>query len=225
LPSHWYHLTHRSQFDSVVATYQSLSTRVLRTLHLSIRSTILYSLHANIRPTINIDLQLGDPDPSILALNASIVSFDTEVSAYIPPTTYPLITRGLAALMDMTLFSLCMSRIEAMNTNGCSLMHLNKLVLQQNLKNIENGADLPLVTFFLDLFKAGPEAIVARAREYPKSGFGLEGAAGAMMTEATVKRLLHLAYGERLSDERREAVVQAQRQLDAQLLELSEIMY
>jgi exocyst complex component 4 len=127
--------------------------------------------------------------------------------------------------MDMTLFSLCMSRIEAMNTNGCSLMHLNKRVLQQNLKNIENGADLPLAAFFLDLFKAGPEAIVARAREYPKSGFGLEGAAGAMMTEATVKRLLHLVYGERLSDERREAVVQAQRQLDAQLLELSEIMY
>jgi exocyst complex component 4 len=127
--------------------------------------------------------------------------------------------------MDMTLFSLCTSKIEAMNANGCALMQLNILVLQQNLKNIENRANLPLAALFFDLFTAGPEAIVARARESPKGGFGLEGPAAAMMTEATVKRLLHLTYGERLGDERREAVVQAQRQLDAQLLEISEIMY
>lgn len=212
------------EFDSVVSTYQALSACVLRTLHLSIRTTILYSLNTSVRPAITIDSLLGDPDPAILTLNAQLVAFDTEVSTYIPAASYTLITSGLGALMDIYLLSLCTSKLEDMNANGCALMQLNMLVLQQNLKNIEDGAALPSVALFFDLFTAGPEAIVARAKEHGR-GFGLQGLAKEMFTQEKVKRLLELTYKERLSDERREAVVQAQRDRDAQLLEISEFMY
>lgn len=208
----------------MVSTYQALSTCVLRTLHLSIRTTILFSLNTSVRPEIVVDSLLGDPDPTILTLNTQLVAFDTEVSNYIPASSYSLITSGLAALMDIYLLSLCTSKLDNMNANGCALMQLNMLVLQQNLKNIEEGATLPNVALFFDLFTAGPEAIVARAKEHGR-GFGLQGLAKEMFTQEKVKRLLELTFKERLADERREAVVQAQRERDAQLLEISEFMY
>jgi exocyst complex component 4 len=152
------------------------------------------------------------------------VAFDTEVSTYIPAPSYALITSGLAALMDIYLLSLCTSKLDNMNANGCALMQLNMLVLQQNLKNIEDGASLPHVGLFFDLFTQGPEAIVARAKECGK-GFGVTGLAREMWSEEKVKRLLELCYKEKLGDERREAVVAAQRERDAQLLEVSEFMY
>ncbi|RYO57984.1 putative exocyst complex component [Alternaria tenuissima] len=208
-------------FDAVVQTYHALSTRVLRTLHLSIRSTILHSLNASTQPNVYIDTLLSDPDPAILALNATLVSFDTEVSTYIPVASYMHITRGLATLMDNYLLNLCTSKITRMNTNGCALMQLNILVLQQNLKNIEDGATLPYAALFFDLFTAGPDAIVARAKEYGK-GFGVP---GDVFGEQEVKKLLQMMYEERLNDQNREASVQAKRALDAQLLEISEFMY
>lgn len=177
-----------------------------------------------VRPAITIDSLLRDPDPAILTLNAQLVAFDTEVSTYIPAPSYALVTSGLAALMDIYLLSLCTSKLDNMNANGCALMQLNMLVLQQNLKNIEDGATLPNVALFFDLFTAGPEAIVARAKAHGK-GFGLQGLAREMFTQEKVKRLLELCYKEKLGDERREAVVQAQRERDAQLLEISEFMY
>lgn len=100
-------------------------------------------------------------------------------------------------------------------------MQLNILVLQQNLKNIESNASLQYSALFFDLFMEGPEAIVARAKKYGK-GFGVP---GGLFGEAVVKGLVELWYGERLKDERREVGVQARRQLDAQLLEISEFMY
>lgn len=197
---------------------------MLRTLHLSIRTTILLSLNTSVRPSIVVDSLLGDPDPTILTLNTQLVAFDTEVSTYIPLSSYNLITSGLAALMDIYLLSLCTSKLANMNANGAALMRLNMLVLQQNLKNIEDGASLPNVQLFFDLFTAGPEAIVARAKEHGK-GFGVQGLAREMFTQEKVKKLLELTYMERLADERREAVVQAQRERDAQVLEISEFMY
>ncbi|KAJ4366950.1 exocyst subunit [Neocucurbitaria cava] len=209
------------EFDKVVSTYQSLSTRVLRTLHLAIRGTILHSLHASTQPNLYIDSLLSDPDPTVLSLNSALVSFDTEVSNYIPTASYSHTTRGLAPLMDTYLLSLCISRIERMNTNGCALMQLNILVLQQNLKNIEDGATLPYAALFFDLFTAGPDAIVARAKQHGRD-FGVP---GERFGEEEVKKLLEMTYEERVNAENREASVQAKRALDAQLLEISEFMY
>lgn len=176
------------------------------------------------RPDITVDSLLGDPDPSILTLNTQLVAFDSEVSTYIPAPSYALITSGLAALMDMYLLSLCTGKLENMNAHGAALMQLNILVLQQNLKNIEPRAALPNVKLFLDLFTAGPEAIVSRAKEHGR-GFGLQGLAKEMFTLEKVKKLIELTYMEKMGDERREAVVQAQRERDAKLLEVSEFMY
>jgi exocyst complex component 4 len=178
-------------------------------------------LNASTNPNIYIDTLLNDPDPAILALNATLVSFDTEVSTYIPTASYAHITRGLAALMDTYLLSLCTQKIERMNTNGCALMQLNILVLQQNLKNIEDGATLPFAALFFDLFTAGPDAIVARAKQHGRD----YGVPGEMFGEQEVKKLLQMTYEEKVNDQNREASVQAKRALDAQLLEISEFMY
>ncbi|KAH8724805.1 Sec8 exocyst complex component-specific domain-containing protein [Phaeosphaeriaceae sp. PMI808] len=209
------------EFDRVVSAYQSLSTRVLRTLHLTVRSTILYSLSDSIQPNLFIDTALNDPAPKILALNSTLIGFDTEVSRYPPTSTYLRITKGLASLMDAYLLSLCTGRIERMNTNGCAHMQLNILVLQQNLKNIEEGAALPYSALFFDMFTAGPDAIIARARDHGRD-FGVP---GGLFTDASVKKLLEMTYEERLNAENRESSVSARRQLDAQLLEISEFMY
>jgi len=175
----------------------------------------------SIQPNLFIDTPLNDPSPTILALNSSIVSFDTEVPRYCPPASYVRMTQGLASLMDKYLLGLCTSRIERMNMHGCAHMQLNVLVLQQNLKNIEEDAALPYSALFFDLFTAGPDAIVARAKQYGKD-FGVP---GGMFTEASVKMLLEMCYEERLNGENRESSVSARRQLDAQLLEISEFMY
>lgn len=208
-------------FDRVVSTYHSLSNRALRTLHLSIRSTILHSLDTSIPTTLYIDTLLSDPSPSILSLNSSLVSFDTTVSTYIPSSSYTHITRGLASLMDTYLLSLLTTRLVRLNAHGCALMQLNILVLQQNLKNIEHAAALPHAALFFDLFTAGPDAIVQRARDMG-NGFGVP---GKWFGEDQVKRLLVMAYEQRVSAENREESVLAKRALDGQLLEVSEFMY
>ena len=124
--------------------------------------------------------------------------------------------------MDTYLLSVCASKLDRMNTNGCALMQLNILVLQQNLKNIENGATLPYSALYFDLFTAGSDTIVARAKQYGK-GFGLP--ATARFGEEQVKKLVEMTYQEKVNAENREASVQAKRALDAQLLEISEFMY
>lgn len=123
--------------------------------------------------------------------------------------------------MDTYLLRLCSTRIKEMNANGCALLQLNILVLQQNLKNIEPQAELKYSALFFDLFNEGPDAIVSRAKKHGKS-FGVQ---NELFTESVVKGLLGLWYGERLKDERREVGLQARRQLDAHLLEISEFMY
>lgn len=108
-----------------------------------------------------------------------------------------------------------------MNLHGCAHMQLNVLVLQQNLKNIEEEAALPNSALYFDMFTAGPDAIVARAKEHGK-GFGVPGGA---FSEGSVKGLLEMVYEERLMGENRESSVGARRALDAGLLEVSEFMY
>ncbi|KAF2128400.1 hypothetical protein P153DRAFT_293287 [Dothidotthia symphoricarpi CBS 119687] len=210
-----------ASFDAVVSTYQSLSTRVLRTLHLSIRTTLLHSLTYAIQPDLSLTTDAPqDPSAPVLTLNALLIAFDTDVSPSIPPTAYTHITRGLTALMDTYLLSLCVHRIEKMNTTGCALMQLNILVLQQNLKNIEDGATLAHSALFFDLFTAGPDAIVARARQFG-ADFGLP---AGMMGQQEVQRLLEMCYEEALGAENREVGVQARRKLDAQVLQIGEFM-
>lgn len=182
---------------------------------------ILYSLSSSIQPNLFVDAPINDPDPIVLSLNSNLIAFDTEVSRYIPNSMYTQITTGLARLMDAHLLALCISKIDRMNTHGCAHMQLNILVLQQNLKNIEDGAALPGAALFFDLFTAGPDAIVAQAKKHGKD-FGVK---NSTFDEQSVKKLLEMTYEERLNAENRESSVAARRKLDAQLLEISEFMY
>jgi exocyst complex component 4 len=212
-----------SEFDAVVTSFKTLSTTVLKTLHLTFRTQIIYSLSTSFKTNYTLDSILNEPDPAIISLNNMLVNFDIEVSTYIPASQYALITRGMGSLMDVYLLSLCRG-ITAMNAYGCALMQLNILVLQQNLKNIESDAELPYSGLYFDLFTAGPDEIVRRAKKHGK-GFGVNGPAGELFGYDTVKGLIELWYAEKLRDERRDVNVQAKRQLDAQLLEISEFMY
>lgn len=108
-----------------------------------------------------------------------------------------------------------------MNTHGCAHMQLNILVLQQNLKNVEEGAALPTSALYFDLFTAGPGAIVARAKECGRD-FGVK---AGVLGEREVKKLLEMTYEEKLGGENRESSVGAKRAMDAQVLEISEFMY
>ncbi|KAF2205581.1 hypothetical protein GQ43DRAFT_385604 [Delitschia confertaspora ATCC 74209] len=204
-------------FDGVVHSYQSLATTVLTCLHLEIRTHVLYSLHRSIKDTYQLEQLINEPDPAIIALNGELVAFDGEVAKYIPEEQYRLITTGLSPLMDTYLLHLS-KRIHLMNASGCSLMQLNILVLQQNLRNIEPRAGtLPFSAAFFDFFDAGPDAIVKKAKETGGKNLGF--------SYEEVKGLVELCYSEKLRSERREVVLQAKRALDDHLLQISEYMW
>lgn len=115
--------------------------------------------------------------------------------------------------MDQVLVSMA-TKIESMNMNGCGRIQLNILVLQQNLKNIEPRASLSRSALYYDLFLAGPDAVVAKAKESGKA---------CTFTYEEMKVLLELCYSEAIK--RSEGSVQAKRSLDEHLLELSEYLY
>ncbi|ORY17632.1 Sec8 exocyst complex component-specific domain-domain-containing protein [Clohesyomyces aquaticus] len=215
-------------FDNVVSSYLSLSTLIIRTLHFSLRTTIIYMLNSTLQTTYTLDTEHTEPSPGIISLNSLLVNIDSEIQIYIPVPQLPCITAHIAPLMDTYLLFLC-RRITSMNDHGCKLMQLNILVLQQNLKNISpsssaalsSTSDLKYSALFFDLFTLGPDAVVARAKEFGK-GFGVP---GDRFGYKAVKGLLELCYSERLVSERREVGVAARRKLDEGLLEVSEAMY
>jgi exocyst complex component 4 len=205
----------------VISKYEYLSATVHRTLHLSTRLTILSSLSTTIKPSYILESPLSDPDPTMQTLTAALTSYDTEVSSYLPASHYAQITQGLSPLTDTFLLHLITSRVKDMNEFGCEHLQLNLLVLQQNLKNIEPSTSLGCSAMFLDLYKAGPDAIVKWAKEEGRT-FKVP---GGKFGESEVRTLLELAYGEKLRDERREVGVQARRLLDGHLLDISEAFY
>jgi exocyst complex component 4 len=203
-------------FDGVVRSFQSLASTVLACLHLEIRVHILYSLQRSIKQTYQVDQLLNEPDPAIISLNTEMVEFDGQIVKYIPTDQYRLITTGLSPLMDTFLLHLS-KRITLMNKNGCSLMQLNILVLQQNLKNIESSGSLQFSAAFFDLFDSGPDGIVAKAKENQGKDLGF--------SYEEMKALVELCYSERLQSDRREVVLQAKRSLDDHLLQINEYMW
>jgi exocyst complex component 4 len=118
--------------------------------------------------------------------------------------------------MDSALLDLS-TRIKSMNAAGCGRMQLNILVLQQNLKNIETLALLPRSAAFFDLFTAGADAIITRARETGGEDLGY--------SYEELKGLVELCYSEALMSDRREVAMQAKRALDDHLLQLSEHLW
>ncbi|KAF2750444.1 hypothetical protein M011DRAFT_510082 [Sporormia fimetaria CBS 119925] len=216
-------------FDALIASYQQLATTVLKTLHFTIRTSLLYSLSTFLPPSTSytLDTLIPDPTPSLLTLNSDLLTFDTQIATYLPTTPYAFLTSGLATLTDTYLLLLCSTRLTALNSNGAKHFQLNILVLQQNLKNIELAADLAYSALWFDLFQQGAEAIVARAKK-EGAGFGVQGKAQReVFGYQAVKKLLELWYQEkeRGSGGGGAGVVGLRRQMDSELLEISEALY
>ena len=203
-------------FDQTLSSIRSLALTALTPLHLDTRIGTILMLSQTLSTSYFLAHPTPDPDPSVLQLNTDLLSFNDTLSAYLPTREHAFITTGLAALIDTAIIALTPKLIPAMNTLGCARMQLNILVLQQNLKAIEAEAVLSRSAVYFEMFDAGVEEIVKRARERGKQmGYSLE----------EMKGLVELCYSERLRSEGREGAVAARKGLGAKVLELSEVLW
>ena len=163
-----------------------------------------------------LDQPANEPDPSVLRLNADLLSFDDTLTIHLPEKEYQFITLGLGLLLDHLLV-VNASTISVMNSHGCGRMQLNVLVLQQNLKSIENEVTLARSALFYEYFTEGASAIVSRVKEAEGKdvGFNLE----------ELKVLVELCYSEALQSQQRDIAMQAKRALNDHQLQLSECLW
>ncbi|KAF1813168.1 putative exocyst complex component sec8 [Eremomyces bilateralis CBS 781.70] len=203
-------------FDGVVRSYQELATKVLRVLHIEIRCHIMLYLRKSLERTYQLEELIDEPDPEVTALNDDLVSYDEELGTLLQPSQHEYVKCGIGALMDQVLVHNA-AKIPVMNDNGCGRMQLNILVLQQNLKNIEPNALLSRSAQLFDYFAAGPDEIIAQAKESSGKDMGF--------SYDELKPIIELYYSEALQSTRREMAVQARRGLDDHLLQLSEHMW
>ncbi|KAL2170961.1 hypothetical protein VTG60DRAFT_4223 [Thermothelomyces hinnuleus] len=157
-------------FDDILTSYTSLATTALLSLHSEVRCRILHSLHTALSPSQTapylLDQEVTEPDRQILHLNAEMVAFDETTSHILREREVRFLRTGLGLLINAYLIRNA-PMTAPMNSKGCGRMRLNVLVLQQNLKNIEEGpgAELARAMEYFELFERGPDGIVARARE------------------------------------------------------------
>lgn len=195
------------------------------------RTRIVYSLHTALSPSIApylLDQEVREPDPQILSLNLELVLFDDTIVRYLRDKEVAFIRTGLGLLINNYLVS--NARLASpMNAMGCGRMQLNILVLQQNLKNVEEGVDLARAANYFALFDGGPDAIVEKAKEdkdkEDKDKEAGSGAAAESFTYDELKALMELCFSEGMSNRERGIASAAKRQLDDKLLGLSEHMW
>ncbi|KAI9760190.1 MAG: Pyridoxal 5'-phosphate synthase subunit snz1 [Chaenotheca gracillima] len=239
-------------FDGVISSYQNLALLALLTLHMELRCHAILSTTNSLRHSYVFEEPVHDPDPGILTLNTDFVAFDEDTNTYLTDQAHKFITTGLSQLLDSLLVSLATNptipsalqsitspnpasspasnnkpHVHIMNTHGADRMQLNILVLQQNLKNIEEEA--PRVSLgrsarLFSLFVEGPDNILAKVKD-KSSGKGGENNATRDFSYDELKALVELCYSEALASERREVAMQAKRQLNDRLLELSEHLW
>lgn len=193
-----------------------------------------------------LDQDVAEPDPQILALNAEMVAFDETAARYHlragAAREARFVRAGLGRLMNAFLVGNA-ALTAPMNRRGCGRMRLNVLVLQQNLKNVEegSGAELRRAARYFELFELGPEEVVEMVRRdsekaraakggEDEGGDGKEkevnvGEIGERFTYDELKALLELCYSEQLADPERGVAAAAKRQLADKLLGLSEYMW
>jgi exocyst complex component 4 len=176
-----------------------------------------------------LDQEVTEPDPQILTLNAEMVVYDETIARLLREREVAFIRTGLGLLINSYLISNALL-VAPMNARGCGRMQLNILVLQQNLKNIEEGVDLVRAANYFELFDHGPDAIVEKAKEdaaVKASEEGKEGAAeeNNIFSYDELKALMELCYSEQLADPERGVAAAAKRQMADKVLNLSEYMW
>lgn len=211
-------------FDKIVASYEELAGTALLTLHMEARCRIVHSLRNALSPELApylLDHEVREPDPPILSLNLELVLFDETIVRFLGSREVGFIRTGLGLLIDRYLVS--NARLAApMNAKGCGRLQLNVLVLQQNLKNVEEGVDLVRAADYFALFDQGPEAIVDKARvEKEKKAAG----GGPTFSYEELKALIELYYSEQLANPERGIASAAKRKMEDKLLGLSEHLW
>jgi exocyst complex component 4 len=208
-----------------VSSYEDLASTALLTLRMEARCRIVYSLHIVLSPETApyiLDQDVQEPDPPILTLNSELVSYDETVVRSLRDREVAYIRTGMGQLVNTFLVRNA-KMASPMNGKGCGRMQLNILVLQQNLKNIEEGVDLSRAANYFDLFDKGPDAIVARAKQVSQE---LEKAeADQRFTFEELQNLLELCYSERLHDPERGVNAAAKREMADKMLDLNEFMW
>jgi exocyst complex component 4 len=207
-----------------VSSYEELAGTALLTLHTETRCRIIYSLGIALSPDVApyiLDQEVREPDPQILSLNSELISFDETVARFLREKEVAFMRTGLGLLTNTYLVRNA-SVASPMNARGCGRMQLNILVLQQNLKNIEEDVDLARASNYFSLFDKGPEAIVEKAKQEKDSQADDD---SDHFSYDELKVLLELCYSEPLSNPERGIASAAKRQMDEKLLELSEYMW
>ncbi|KAK3944150.1 putative exocyst complex component sec8 [Diplogelasinospora grovesii] len=223
-------------FDSIVSSYEELASTALLTLHTEVRCRIIQSLHTALSPDQTapylLDQEVNEPDPQILALNAEMVAYDEITTQLLREREVGFIRTGLGLLINSYLIGNA-PMVAPINAKGCGRMQLNILVLQQNLKNIEEGVDLVRAANYFELFDKGPDAIVEKAKlDSQTDGAGGDKGGGKKeennkftFTYDELKALMELCYSEQLADPERGVSAAAKRQMADKLLGLSEYMW
>ena len=212
-----------SAFDSILSSIRGLATTALFTLHLDIRLGVIHMLSRTISARYLLAQPAQDPDPSILTLNADLLSTVDTLSTQIPNPAQKFVTQGLALLIDDFLISNASHIQHGMSEHGCGRMQLNNLGLSQNQKSMEplsedRSTDLTRSGRYYDLFLEGADSIVSRARD--RAGAGLEG-----FNLEELKTLVELWYKEGTESSQREVQVKSQRDLGDRQLVLSECLW
>ncbi|KAK5993468.1 putative exocyst complex component sec8 [Cladobotryum mycophilum] len=215
-------------FDNIVSQFENLASTAILTLHMEVRSRIIYSLRNALSPEIApylLEQEVREPDPQILSLNLELVLFDETIVRFLRDKEITFIRVGLGMLINAYLVRNA-PIASPMNENGCRRMQLNILVLQQNLKNVEDGVDLARAANYFTLFEKGSDAIVEKAKEYKeRAAAGTSGDASDTFSYDELKALVELCFSEQLSNPERGIASAARRQMGDKLLGLSEHMW
>lgn len=169
-----------TEFDGLTTFLGELASLILRTMYLELRTQSLFSLSRAMSTSYRLSQPYSDPDQSILELNQTVLSFDGELAARLPRHAYGLCIANLASSVDIALLALA-SEIPDMDSFGHVRMFLNVSVLQQNLREIDDNANLDQATRLWKLWDDGPEMMVEAVKE------GLD--------RNAVKSLLELYFG------------------------------
>jgi exocyst complex component 4 len=162
---------------------------------------------------------VNDPDPRILNLNADLVAYDETIVRFLRDKEISFIRTGLGLLINSFLVTNA-GMVKSMNANGCGRMQLNILVLQQNLKNIEEDVSLERAAKFFDLFTEGADAVVKQAKDGKENNGGKE-----LFSYDELKTLVELCYSGQLANPERGISTVAKRGMGEHLLQLSEYMW
>ncbi|KAI8267981.1 putative exocyst complex component sec8 [Colletotrichum sp. SAR11_239] len=212
-------------FDGIVSSFEELAGTALLTLHMEIRTEIIYSLRTALSPDkapYLLDQEVTEPDPEILKLNSDLILYDETIAKYLRAKETAFIRTGLGLLINAYLVTNA-AFVSPMNAKGCGRMQLNILVLQQNLKNVEEGVDLGRASNYFALFDKGPDAIVDKAREDKDKDEHAD--PSDTFTYEELRTLLELCFSEQLANPERGIASAAKRQMADKMLGLSEYMW